>query len=72
MMPNKKLVDSIRRTYPIGCRVVLLQMDDVHAPPIGTKGTVMFVDDVGTIHVKWDNGSTLGVAYGEDHCGRIE
>ena len=34
----------------------------------GTKGTVVCVDDIGTIHVHWDNGSSLGVAYGEDRC----
>ena len=35
------------------------------APPIGTLGTVMYVDDTGTIHIKWDNDSTLGAAYPE-------
>ena len=29
--------------------------------PSGTRGTVMLVDDAGTIHPKWDNGRTLGV-----------
>lgn len=27
----------------------------------GARGTVMFVDDVGTVHVRWDDGSRLGV-----------
>ena len=43
-------------------------MDDVQAPPIGTKGTVLGVDDIGSIMVAWDNGSGLSVAYGADHC----
>ena len=30
------------------------------------RGTVVFVDDMGTIHVSWDNGSTLGLVPGED------
>ena len=56
----------------MGCRVELIQMDDFQAPPIGTKGTVTGVDDIGSIMVDWDNGSSLSVAYGEDHCRRID
>ena len=37
-----------------------------HVP--GCRGTVRFVDDMGTIHVSWDIGSSLGVVYGEDAC----
>jgi len=37
----------------------------------GTQGTVIDVDDIGTIHVLWDSGSTLGVVYGEDSCRKI-
>jgi len=47
-------------------------MDDVQAPPVGTKGTVRGVDDIGSIMVAWDNGSGLSVAYGEDSCRRCE
>lgn len=43
-------------------------MDDIQAPPIGTKGTVIEVDDIGSIMVAWDNGSGLSVAYGADIC----
>lgn len=32
----------------------------------GTEGTVRMVDDLGTIHVQWDDGSTLGLVPGED------
>ena len=45
-------------------------MDDVQAPPIGTKGTVTGVDDTASIMVNWDNGSGLNVVYGEDSCRR--
>ena len=41
-------------------------MDDKQAPPPGTCGVVEFVDDIGTIHVHWDNGSSLGVVRNED------
>lgn len=70
--PSKATVDSLRSRYPKGSVVELIHMDDVHAPPTGTRGTVMFVDDIGTIHVAWDTGSTLGVAYGEDQCRRVD
>ena len=66
--PSKEIVEQIRRQFPVGCRVELLRMDDVQAPPIGTKGTVIGVDDTASIMVAWDNGSGLNVAYGEDLC----
>jgi hypothetical protein len=34
--------------YPAGARVELLQMNDPQAPPAGTKGTVIGVDDAGS------------------------
>lgn len=64
-------VDYIRQQYPQGTRVQLLKMDDVQAPPIGTMGTVKGVDDMGTIHVAWDNGSSLGVLYDIDKCIKV-
>lgn len=57
--------------YPVGCRVELVRMDDVQAPPIGTKGTVYGVDDTGSILVNWDNGSGLNVVYGIDSCRKV-
>ena len=69
---NKRIIESLRARFPRGCRVELLRMDDSKAPPIGTTGTVIGVDDLGTIHVNWDNGSGLGVAFGEDDCRRID
>jgi hypothetical protein len=57
---------ALRKTYPAGTRVELVQMDDVQAPPAGTKGTVIGVDDTGSIMVSWDNGSGLNVIYGVD------
>ena len=61
----------MRRLYPMGSRIELLKMDDVEAPPIGTKGTVLCVDDTGCILVSWDNGSRLNVIYGVDEVRRI-
>ena len=62
--PSKETVERIRKEYPVGTRVELVQMDDPQAPPVGTKGTVRGVDDIGSIMVAWDNGCGLSVAYG--------
>lgn len=70
--PSRETVGRIRKQYPVGCRVELLRMDDVQAPPIGTKGTVRYVDDTGSLGVTWDNGSSLQVVYGEDLCRKLE
>lgn len=37
----------------------------------GTKGTVRSVDDTGTVFVRWDNGSGLGVVYGVDRIRKL-
>lgn len=60
------ILESLRKKYPKGTRLELVKMDDVQAPPIGTKGTVIGVDDIGSIMVSWDSGSSLNVVYGED------
>lgn len=60
------ILKELREIYKPGTRVELVKMDDVQAPPIGTEGTVEGVDDIGSILVKWDNGSSLNVVYGED------
>ncbi|WP_196598503.1 DUF4314 domain-containing protein [Pectinatus frisingensis] len=66
--PSKEIVEQVRSQYPVGTRVELVQMDDVQAPPNGTKGTVWGVDDTASIMVRWDNGSSLNIVYGEDKC----
>lgn len=64
-------IQFLKDLYLAGTRVKLVEMNDIQAPPIGTLGTVMYVDDIGTIHIKWDNGSTLGAAYPEDRVSKI-
>jgi hypothetical protein len=60
-------IQRAKMLYPPGTRIVLGEMSDPYAPvPPGTRGTVKFVDDMGTIHPQWDNGRTLGLIYGED------
>lgn len=70
-LPNKETLTLLRVCYPAGTRVELIRMDDPQAPPVGTKGTVLGVDDVGSILVAWDNGSGLNVAFGEDICRKV-
>ncbi|MCH3998569.1 MAG: DUF4314 domain-containing protein [Lachnospiraceae bacterium] len=69
--PNDEVLKRLRECYPAGSRVELLEMDDIQAPPIGTKGTVYGVDDTGSLLVHWDNGSGLSVIYGEDYAVKI-
>ncbi len=66
MFPNRETVERIRKEYPAGTRVELVKMDDFQAPPAGTKGTVLGVDDTGSLIMAWDTGSGLNVIYGED------
>ena len=65
---------ALREQYPAGCRVRLTRMNDPYRPDLkaGALGTVLRVDDIGTIHVAWDCGSSLGVVLGEDSCTRID
>lgn len=59
--------EMYKKQYPKGTRIELISMDDPYAPiEPGTKGTVVHVDDIGTIHMQWDNGRTLGLIPGED------
>ena len=64
-------VKAIKKEYPKGCRVRLQRMDDEQAPPAGTEGTVRFVDDMGQIHVAWDNGSSLALLYPVDDFEKV-
>ena len=64
---DRKMVEFIKEQYPPGTRIRLNSMDDPYAPIVpGTEGEVDFVDDIGQIHMKWDNGRTLALVPGED------
>ena len=64
--PTAEQVTRLRSQYPKGTRVELLKMCDPQAPPVGTHGTCLGVDSIGSILVAWDNGSHLNAAFGED------
>lgn len=58
---TEKALNKIKEKYPEGSRVQLVSMDDPYSKlEAGDKGTVKFVDDVGTVHISWDKGSSLG------------
>lgn len=67
---SRDTVERLRKIYPAGTRVELTHMNDPWNVRLheGCQGTVTGVDDIGTIHVNWDCGSSLGVVYGEDSC----
>jgi len=71
---SKATLEVLRERFPNGARVELVRMSDPYRTDLvpGCKGTVKHVDDTGTIHVRWDIGSSLGVIYGEDACRRID
>ncbi len=59
-------IKRIKESYPKGTEIELISMEDSQAVPRGTHGIVDFVDDIGTIQMTWDNGSTLGLIVGVD------
>lgn len=71
-LPPKAIVENLRRRFPAGTRVELVRMNDPYSKlQPGDRGTVEFVDDIGTIFCSWDRGSSLGVVYGEDELIKI-
>lgn len=71
-LPSRERLAAMKATYRKGVRVMLDQMEDIQAPEVGTLGTVVGVDDIGSILVRWDNGSNLSVIYGEDRCHIVD
>lgn len=70
---HPKILEDLKNSYPRGTRVKLIKMEDPYTKiEPGTKGTVTGVDDIGTIHVNWDSGSSLGIVFGEDKCQKLK
>lgn len=59
------------RGYKVGDRIKLIHMKDSQAVPSGTCGTIDYIDDIGQLHMKWDNGRTLAVNLDEDVIKKI-
>lgn len=69
---SERHVEAIKAQYPEGTRIVLDFMGDDPRPiDPGTLGTVIHVDDVGTVHCVFDNGRSLGLIPDEDSFRKI-
>lgn len=69
---TEKKIKRLKERYPAGTRVQLDRMgDDPNPIPSGSKGTVSFVDDIGTVMVNFDNGRCLGICPNVDSFHKI-
>ena len=64
--PSREQIAALRERYPRGTRVELLGMDDPQAPPKGSIGEILGVDDAGQLLVRWETGSSLSLIPGVD------
>lgn len=59
---NKSYLAQLRKQYPIGTKLQMITMRNEKYPiPPGTVGEVTHIDDIGNIHVRWQNGSSLAI-----------
>ena len=65
-MLRREQIERLKERYPAGTVVRLGQMEGEHQMPSGMEGKVTGVDDIGQIHVEWENGSTLALNVEED------
>lgn len=52
MVYNEKKVELLRQRYPEGTRICLDHMEDLCPVESGTNGTIIGVDDIGSVMVK--------------------
>ena len=64
--PSREQIAALRERYPHGTKVKLLAMDDPQAPPVGTLGEILGVDDAAQLLVRWETGSSLSIIFGVD------
>ena len=65
-------IQQYKEMYPKGTRIMLDHMNDPRPVQAGTAGTVIVVDDIGTVHCKFDNGRQLGICPEVDSFHKIE
>jgi hypothetical protein len=72
MRVDWNFVNSIKQQYPAGTKIELGQLVDPYRDmPIGLKGIVAHVDDIGQIHCNWEDGSVLAVIPGVDAFHKV-
>ena len=60
--PNKAYLENLRKQYPVGTKIQLISMRNEKYPILpGTVGVVTHIDDAGSIHMRWENGSSLAL-----------
>lgn len=71
-IPSKKELERIRREYPVGTIIELIEMRDKFAPHVGTLGEVMGVDGAGDLLMRWSTGSRLKIILSEDRIRKVD
>ena len=60
--PNKAYLENLRKQYPVGTKIQLISMRNEKYPVLPrTVGVVTHIDDAGSIHMRWENGSSLAL-----------
>lgn len=66
-------IKDIKKKYIAGTKIKLIKMYDFYNDlATGEEGIITSVDDLGTLNIKWENGSTLGLVVGVDEFEIIE
>lgn len=70
---EERIVQRYKNMYPPGTKVILNQMgEDPNPIPPGSVGTVIVVDDIGTVHCRFEGiGRSLGLVPGEDDFRKL-
>ena len=59
---NKGYLEQLRKQYPVGTKIQLISMRNEKYPVLpGTIGEVTHIDDAGSVHMKWQNDSSLAL-----------
>lgn len=67
-----RMAERYKAEYPSGTRILLLSMgNDIHRVRDNTRGTVIAVDDIGTLHCDFDTGAMIGIIPGEDSFRKL-
>lgn len=63
---DRQQIENVKRIYTPGLVIILVKMAGEPSMPRGLKGPITHVNDMGLIHVRWEDGSGLTVDPQED------